>query len=51
MRLGYMGTSTVVRDIEEMSRVLEGPKAKINFIGFVRLRHPRSHIFADFDSN
>lgn len=46
-----MGTSTVVRDIEEMSRVLEGPKAKINFIGFVRLSHPRSRTFADLDSS
>ncbi|KAK4698292.1 hypothetical protein P7C70_g7988, partial [Phenoliferia sp. Uapishka_3] len=30
--LNYMGTSTVVRDIEEMSRVLEGD-ALINFFG------------------
>ncbi|KAI5479164.1 alpha/beta-hydrolase [Pseudohyphozyma bogoriensis] len=29
----YMGTSTVVRDIAEMSRVLEGPDAPINFFG------------------
>lgn len=31
--LRYMGTSTVVRDIEEMSRVLEGEDAPINFFG------------------
>ena len=31
--LKYMGTSTVVRDIEEMSRVLDGPDARINFFG------------------
>ncbi|KAL8283847.1 hypothetical protein RQP46_005279 [Phenoliferia psychrophenolica] len=31
--LKYMGTSTVVRDIEEMSRVLEGEDALINFFG------------------
>lgn len=32
--LRYMGTTTVVRDIEEMSRVLEGAEAKINYLGF-----------------
>lgn len=31
--LKYMGTSTVVKDIEEMGRVLEGPEARINFFG------------------
>ncbi|ORY92735.1 TAP-like protein-domain-containing protein [Leucosporidium creatinivorum] len=31
--LRYMGTSTVVRDIEEITRVLDGPEARINFFG------------------
>lgn len=31
--LRYMSTTSVVRDIEEMSRVLEGPDAPINFFG------------------
>jgi len=31
--LRYMGTSTVVRDIEEMSRIFEGEDAPINFFG------------------
>ncbi|KAL7411374.1 TAP-like protein-domain-containing protein [Mrakia frigida] len=31
--LDYMGTSTVVRDIERMSAVLDGPDAPINFYG------------------
>lgn len=35
--LRYMGTSTVVRDIEEMSRVLHGKNAKINYHGWVSL--------------
>lgn len=32
-QLRFMSTSTVVRDIEEMSRVLEGPDTPINFFG------------------
>lgn len=39
-----MGTSTVVRDIEEMSRVLEGPNAKINYLGFVPLEDPSTSL-------
>lgn len=31
--LRYMGTSTVVRDIAEIVRVLDGPEARINFFG------------------
>ncbi|KAG8768686.1 hypothetical protein FRC12_005434 [Ceratobasidium sp. 428] len=31
--LKYMGTSTVARDIDFMARVIDGPKAPINFYG------------------
>ncbi|KAK4056851.1 hypothetical protein OIO90_002101 [Microbotryomycetes sp. JL221] len=32
--LRYMGTPTVVRDIEYMNHVLDGPEGRINFFGF-----------------
>ncbi|KAJ7062044.1 TAP-like protein-domain-containing protein [Mycena amicta] len=34
--LGYMSTTTTIYDMEEISRVMEGEKARINFWGGVR---------------
>lgn len=38
--VAFMGTKFVVRDIDYMSKILEGSEAKINFWGFSYVREP-----------